>query len=131
NPGFNGWEASAQGVTVNGFGQGNTQAWLISPKFNAGANGLLLSFDYASQYQGNNLEIRISNNYSGYGNPGDATWTTVTTITENVSSALVSSSLTEYLISTSGNTHIALVYADNSSWAMWRVSNLIINSVTP
>lgn len=131
NPGFNGWVTSAQGVTVNGYSQGNTQAWLISPKFNAGANGLLLSFDYASQYQGNNLEIRISNNYSGYGNPGDATWTTVTTITENASSALVSSSLTEYLISTSGNTHIALVYADNSSWAMWRVSNLIINSVTP
>src|SRR5690606_8052894 len=45
DPGFNGWEASAQGVTVNGIGQGNTQAWLISPKLNARANGLIVSFD--------------------------------------------------------------------------------------
>lgn len=128
NAGYLGWIANTNGAESNGFNQGNSKGWLISPKFTGVQANSLLSFDYASQYQGTDLSVLYSTNYAGYGDPNAATWANLTTITEASGTAVAAGSLTNFVLPVSGNVHIAFVYNNPpSSWALWRVNNLVIN----
>ncbi len=65
-------------ATISGYDDGNyaNEDWLISPAFNANEHEtLLLSFETACNYIGSDLEIYISTDYSGSGNPNNANWT--------------------------------------------------------
>src|SRR5690606_31116912 len=80
NAGVN-WLPTADGVSVNGDNSQSELVWLISPEFQSIANGMLLSFDHISNFTtGNDLEIRYSTNYAGFGDPTTATWTTASTV---------------------------------------------------
>lgn len=73
-------------VYANGFisttAPGNaivTDCWLISPKFDAAAYGnLVLSMSIQRNFTGPDIEVYVSNNYSGSGDPSLATWTNIT-----------------------------------------------------
>ena len=68
------------GVQINGFASGarENEDWLISPVFDFSAfNFPLLSFASRSAFAGPALELRVSTNYSGSGDPRAATWTTI------------------------------------------------------
>ena len=130
NAGYVGWITAANGTESNGYQEGTAKAWLISPKFtNVQANSLL-SFNYASQYEGDDLKVLYSTNYAGYGDPTTATWTNLTTIAEAIGTAVSTGSLSNFVVPASGNVHFAFVYEDASAggWAMWRVNNLSINA---
>lgn len=128
--GYTGWTTAASGTESNGYSQGAAKAWLISPKFTGVQTNSLLSFNYASQYEGDDLKVLYSTNYAGYGDPTTATWTNLTTIAEATGTAVYTGSLSNFVVPASGNIHFAFVYEDASAggWAMWRVSNLSINA---
>ena len=128
--GYTGWTTAASGAESNGYNQGVAKAWLISPKFTGVQTNSLLSFNYASQYEGDDLKVLYSTNYVGYGDPTTATWTNLTTIAEASGTAVSTGSLSNFVVPASGNIHFAFVYEDASAggWAMWRVSNLSINA---
>lgn len=130
NAGYAGWVAAANGAESNGYQEGTAKAWLISPKFTGVQTNSLLSFNYASQYEGDDLKVVYSTNYAGYGDPTTATWTNLTTIAEATGTAVSTGSLSNFVVPASGNVHFAFVYEDASAggWAMWRVSNLSINA---
>lgn len=68
----------APGALMSGYSGGNkaNEDWLISKNLDLTSyTSATLTFDTAAKYGGNNLEIYISKNYSGSGNPSSATWT--------------------------------------------------------
>lgn len=81
-------QGSYQGKTyanMNGFvSQGVYDAnedWLISPELQLGANNvksLILEFSTAAKFDGNPLQVMVSTNYSGQGDPNAATWADIT-----------------------------------------------------
>ena len=127
NAGVN-WLPTADGASVNGYNSQSELVWLISPEFlSVDAGGMLLSFDHISNFTtGNDLEIRYSTNYAGFGDPTVATWTTASTVP-----SVAGGSVIDLLIAASGNVHIALVYTDVSSpYSQWTISNLSIEVPT-
>ena len=79
------WEATTFGNTtttglqMNGFFGGTNvvnQDWFISPKFDLTATVYpLLSFYSITKFNGAPLQLKVSTNYPGYGNPLNYTWT--------------------------------------------------------
>ena len=69
---------STNGVNMNGFSSGavENEDWLISPVLNLSSfNVPILSFYSRAEFAGPALDVLISTNYSGTGNPNSATWT--------------------------------------------------------
>ena len=103
--------------------------WLISPVIDlTNETSAILSFQTASKFSGNLLEIKISNNFSG-DNPNDATWTDL--------SAVLDTDTSNYIWTNSGNidissflgenVHIAFKYTSTSSASTtWEVDNIKI-----
>lgn len=66
---------------MSGYSGGNfeNEDWLISPELDFSAsNNELLKFYSAKNYTGPQLELRVSTDYDGTGNPNNFTWTTLT-----------------------------------------------------
>ncbi len=74
-----GTAAFGHAVQINGYTNGvNNQNsdWLISPRFDLSGTAFpLLSFWSRNAFAGNPLQLKISTNYSGTGDPSLATWT--------------------------------------------------------
>lgn len=68
------------GAIANGFGADTaSDDWLISPKFSIlDWQNAQLVFDVYTKYGGPELEVYVSNNFKGEGNPADAQWTKLT-----------------------------------------------------
>ncbi|HWR94518.1 MAG TPA: DUF5689 domain-containing protein [Flavobacterium sp.] len=115
---------------MSGFASGSNanEDWLISPSISlSGLTSSTLTFDTATKFSGNPLEILISSDYSGSGNPTSATWTPFT--------ATLSPSTGSYIWTNSGkidistfagkNIYIAFKYTSTSSAsATWEVDNV-------
>lgn len=121
---------------MSGFSSGNlaNEDWLISPAQNlASTTTAFLSFDNAYKFAGNPIQVYLSNNYSGTGNPNVAgvTWTEITgailssgNYVWTNSGALNISSFTG-----AGNTsvYIAFKYTSTTSAAStWEIDNVKI-----
>ena len=125
------WYASVNGAIGNGFGGGDVESWLISPKFTATEAGLVLSFNHASRFVGNPLLVKVSNDYMGYGSPAVATWTTVETILapevqDNNYTVKSSGSIVH---ASAGPVHFALVYANDANpYSDWRITNAAVDA---
>lgn len=119
---------------MSGFASGNkaNEDWLISPAINlAGTTAASLTFDTATKFAGNTLEILISSNYSGSGNPTAATWTPL--------SATLSPSTGSYVWTNSGKidistfagekVYVAFKYTSTTSAAAtWEVDNVKVTA---
>ncbi len=70
---------SGNGVQMSGYSSGNNNTnedWLISPQLNLNSFiNPFLSFWSRTKYAGAFMQVLISNNYIGAGNPNSATWT--------------------------------------------------------
>jgi len=75
---YNGYFAKITGY------QADTQSddWMISPKITFSGDEVL-SFDYALNYSGSTCKVLVSTDYSGEGDPSQASWDTLTTYTES------------------------------------------------
>ena len=121
------WVLSAADARVNGHNTNNKEIWLLSSEITSpqAISTLLLSFQHTSQYlNGKPLDVKYSSDYTGYGDPALADWTTATTITPSSSGALLNQA-----IPTTGTVYIALVYKDISSpYVQWTISNLYLTA---
>jgi hypothetical protein len=139
------WEATTfgigtpatTGVQMNGFFSGTNvinEDWFISPSFDLSATTFpLLSFNSRTRFNGSPLQLKVSTNYSGYGNPQLATWTEVNgrfpaqssdvwTLSNNIN-------LSAYKTT---NTYFAFVYnSTDDDGQRWRLDDIRIdNSAT-
>ncbi|MEO5942072.1 MAG: Ig-like domain-containing protein [Ferruginibacter sp.] len=126
----------ANGVQINGFSGTNieNEDWFISPAFDLTSTTFpLLSFWTRTTFNGEPLQLKVSTNYSGAGNPSSSTWTDVDskfplqtsdtwTLSQNIN-------LSAYK---SANTYFAFVYnSSNDDGARWTVDDITItNSAT-
>ncbi len=68
-------------ASMSGYSGGplENEDWLISPPLNLNNYiNEVLTFQNAKNYPGNDLELKVSTNYNGGGNPNSGTWTALT-----------------------------------------------------
>ena len=123
---------------MNGFFNNTNQTnedWFISPPFDLTAtNYPLLSFYSITKFNGDPLQLRVSTDYPGYGNPNSYTWTTINgkfpgqtsnvwTLSNNINLAAFKSA----------NTYFAFVYTStNDDGQRWTLDDIRVdNSSTP
>lgn len=120
---------------MSGYSSGNkaNQDWLISPVINLSAvTSAILSFDTATKFEGDALQVFISSDYLGSGTPVAATWIPLT--------ATLSPSTGSYIWTDSGeidisafagnNVYLAFKYiSTTAAAATWEVDNVIITGL--
>lgn len=126
------------GVQMNGYASGVdhlNRDWLISPKMDlTGTAYPLLSFYSRNAFAGDQLQLKISTDYSGSGNPELATWTDLNgkfpSVGSDVWTLSAGINLSAYKQS---SVYFAFVYTsttdDGSRWTLDDIS--VINSLTP
>jgi hypothetical protein len=125
-------------VQMNGFANGTNvlnEDWLISPSLNlTGFNFPLLSFFSRTKFNGSPLELKISTDYPGNGNPNLSTWTTLNGKFPNQTSDTWTLSENINLFGfKQNNVFLAWVYnSTNDDGARWTVDDIKIdNSLVP
>ncbi|WP_197464079.1 Ig-like domain-containing protein [Rufibacter sp. DG15C] len=112
---------------INGFDNGNNanEDWLISPAMDLASftNFPVLSFASISAFEGNQLKLMYSTNYTGTGNPNDATWTEIPNVFP-ASNSSVWTMAEGILLPKNANVHVAFVYTSTTEAASrWTVDN--------
>ena len=132
------WECTASGYTgravfMSGYSSGSNNTnedWLISPQLNfANYSMPMLSFWSRTKFAGSFIQLWVSNNYSGSGNPNTASWTQipVTLPTANSDVWFFSNqiNLTAYK---SSPLHFAFKYISSTTAAAnWRLDDIMVN----
>lgn len=121
----------------NGYAGGpvENQDWLISPKLEvAGYIELSLGFQHARNYASNDgLEVAVSTDYTGAGDPTVANWDYITdmfTFPSSGSWDFINAGTADISDYISGNTYIAFVYNSTSSDAStWELDNIEVLGV--
>lgn len=135
-----GTTAFPNAVQINGYDNtipGNVlnEDWLISPSFDlTGTTYPLLSFWSRTAFNGAPLQLKVSTNYPGTGDPRNFTWTDLNgkfpAQTSNIWTLSDQLNLSAYK---SANTFFAFVYNSSADdGARWTVDDVtLINSATP
>ena len=129
--------SAPNGVQINGFNVTNipNEDWLISPSFNlTGTTFPLLSFWSRTRFNGDPLQLKVSTDYPGTGDPRSYTWTDINgkfpgqttdvwTLSNNINLSAFKAS----------NVYIAFVYySSDEDGARWTLDDInLINSATP
>jgi gliding motility-associated-like protein len=124
-------------LQINGFSSGNilNQDWLISPALNLSSmTYAVLSFWTRSAFSGDKLQLRVSTNYTGTGDPSLATWTTIDgKFPESGSDIWTKSGNIDLSAYKALPVYVAFVYnSTTSSASRWTVDDFaVVNSLTP
>ncbi len=115
---------------VSGYDGGavENEDWLISPKmdFDVYINEQL-SFETACNYSGPDLEVMISNEYDGVGDPNDYEWIDLTAILSPGGWSWISSGIVDVSGTTGTMVYVAFKYTSTSSDAKtWEVDEILI-----
>lgn len=117
---------------MSGYSGGNlaNEDWLVSPAISlANISNATLTFDTATKFAGNALQIYISTNYNGTANPNTATWTQVNgTLSPSTGNYVWTASGPINISSFAGNTiYVAFKYTSTTTAAAtWEVDNVKI-----
>jgi len=123
-------------LQINGFSSGNilNEDWLISPALNLSAmNYAVLSFWTRSAFAGDKLQLKVSTNYTGTGNPNLATWTAVDgKFPETASDTWTKSDFIDLSAYKATPVYVAFVYTSTTSSASrWTIDDFAVtNSAT-
>ncbi|TCD10570.1 T9SS type B sorting domain-containing protein [Pedobacter frigidisoli] len=124
-------------LQINGYSSGNilNEDWLISPALNISSfNYAILSFWTRSAFAGDKLQLKISTNYTGSGNPALATWTSIDgKFPETGSDKWTKSDNIDLSAYKATPVYVAIVYnSTTSSASRWTVDDFAVtNSSTP
>ena len=117
---------------MTGFESGShtNNDWLISPAMDLSAySSATLTFETAKNYDGNPIEIKISTDYDGMGNPNNATWTTLSATLSTGSFTWTGSGNVSISSYTGQNVYVAFQYTStNDMSATWRVDNIEVKA---
>lgn len=131
------WSCTASGYTnrgvyMNGYSGGNNnnnQDWLISPLLNLSTYSKPeLSFICRTKFSGSPIQVFISNNYNGSGNPNNATWNHLNVpLPANGSDIWFLSDGINLTAYKNQNCYIAFKYLSNTdSASLWKIDNIRI-----
>jgi len=129
--------STGNALQINGYSAGNIQNedWLISPALNiASFNYAILSFWTRSAFAGDKLQLKISTNYTGSGNPALATWTSLDgKFPETGSDKWTKSDNIDLSAYKATPVYVAIVYnSTTTSASRWTVDDFAVtNSSTP
>lgn len=114
---------------LNAFNGGANEDWLLTPQLTPASGGMTLTFRSATRYDGNALQLKYSTNYTGSGNPNNATWTDIT------SSAAWSTGNYTWVPSGDVNImensplYIAFIYTSTETQAAaWEVDDIVVTT---
>lgn len=128
-----GGAATPYGVISNWNGTANEacENWLISPAMNlSGSSGPNMQFNNAYNYSGPALQLMVSTDYAGSGDPSIATWTDLSSqVTWSAGGwAWENSGTIDLSAYTSSAVHIAFVYTGGASdGSTWEIDDIIVN----
>jgi hypothetical protein len=119
---------------MSGYAGGNhvNEDWLISPvqDLSAFTGGAVFSFDNAYKFTGNPIVAMISNNYSGTGDPNNATWTPLSANLSLGNYVYVNSGnidISAFTGAGNENVYVAFKYTStNSAASTWEIDNVKI-----
>ena len=114
---------------MNGFSGGNNvnEDWLISPAFFA--TSFILTFENAKNFNGDDLKLFVSDDYSGDGDIAGATWTQLNFTTSTGNYNWVNSGEVKYTAQSNDDLHIAFKYTSTAAdGALWRVDNIVLRN---
>ncbi|RYZ55653.1 MAG: T9SS type A sorting domain-containing protein [Sphingobacteriales bacterium] len=119
-------------MQMNGFaGSANNdnEDWLITPAINmAGQSNTMLYFRGYKGFTGSDIDVLMSTNYSGTGDPNNATWNSLGI---NFSGATSSWATYSSVLNNSTNpVHIAFKYncsAAGADCAQWRIDSVVVS----
>ncbi|RAR71303.1 DUF5689 domain-containing protein [Flavobacterium aciduliphilum] len=116
-------------ASISGYSGGNkaNEDWLISPVMNFSTyTNVTLTFDSAYNYPGAPIQVLVSSNYTGTGNPNSATWTPLSPILSTGSFAWVNSGPVSLSAFAGNNTvYVAFKYTSTTSAAStWEIDNV-------
>ncbi|PZR33195.1 MAG: hypothetical protein DI538_18445, partial [Azospira oryzae] len=127
---------STKAIRMNGFASAAVanEDWLISPPMNLSA-GAALSFYSQFSFAGNGLQLKASLDYSGAGNPNDATWTDLNGNFPTVSVGSTSTALTDWTLSNvdlsayaNKKVYLAFVYTSTATAAArWTLDEINVS----
>lgn len=116
---------------IDNFSGTNTQteSWLISPALDlSNSTSADLTFENACNYAGAALQLLISTNYPGTGDPNGFTWTALTATWSTGSWAWVNAGTIDLSAYLQSNVRIAFKYTgSNSDGKTWEIDDIIIN----
>jgi gliding motility-associated-like protein len=124
-------------LQINGYSSGNilNEDWLISPALNISSfNYAILSFWTRSAFAGDKLQLKISTDYTGSGNPALATWTSLDgKFPETGTDKWTKSDNIDLSAYKASPIYVAIVYhSTTSSASRWTVDDFAVtNSNTP
>lgn len=133
------WETSTAGGApspygvISNYNGSNTAAenWLISPSVDlSGSSTPNLSFRNAYNFNGPTLQLLVSTDYTGVGNPNSATWTDLSSQVNwsSGSFTFVESGSIDLSAYAGGSLRIAFKYTgSNSDGSTWEIDDIIIN----
>lgn len=113
----------------NGTSNELTESWLISPALDlSNSTAADLSFENACNYSGDALQVLVSTNYPGTGNPNGATWTSLTATWSTGSWAWVNSGIIDLSAYLQSGVRIAFKYTGSASdGKTWELDDITIN----
>lgn len=125
------WADKPYGVISN-YDDGNSacESWFISPALDFSASAAAsLSFDNAYNYSGAPLELLISTDYSGTGDPNAATWEALPATWSSGDFDFVNSGIIDLSEFLTNNVHIAFKYTGtDGDGSTWEIDNITINA---
>jgi hypothetical protein len=131
------WTTSTAGGAPDPYGvidnfngsNSQTESWLISPSLDlSSSTAASLSFENACNYTGAALQVLISTNYSGTGDPNGSTWTALTATLSTGAWAWVNSGTIDLSAYLQSNVRIAFKYTgSNSDGKTWEIDDIEIN----
>lgn len=132
-----GTASAGNALQINGFASGNilNEDWLISPALNlSNMTYAVLSFWTRSAFSGDKLQLKVSTNYSGTGDPSLATWTNIDgKFPETASDVWTKSGNIDLSAYKALPVYVAFVYnSTTSSASRWTLDDFAVtNSTTP
>ena len=128
------WKQAAYGgnnyAYMNGYASGSAhknEDWLISPAMYGGYESITLEFRTAKNFDGNDLELMISNDYDGVSEPSDYNWTPLTDMFDWSTTGYewVESGVVEISNYTGQQFYLAYVYTStDEAAAAWEVDDV-------